>query len=132
MCQIEVFRSSHRRCSVRKGVLRNFAKFTGKHLCQGFLFNKVAGLVAKQLYWNRTSAWVFRCKFAAYFEDTFSQEHLWMTASTYRSYQDRIQKKIAPKIFSLFQTNFYHQQWSYSKTFFPHWQTFLFIILTSP
>ena len=22
----------HRRCSVRKGVLRNFAKFTGKHL----------------------------------------------------------------------------------------------------
>ena len=27
-----VFRSSHRRCSVRKGVLRNFSKFTGKHL----------------------------------------------------------------------------------------------------
>ena len=27
-------RSSHRRCSVRKTVLRNFAKFTGKHLCQ--------------------------------------------------------------------------------------------------
>ena len=26
-------RSSHRRCSVRKGVLRNFEKFTGKHLC---------------------------------------------------------------------------------------------------
>ena len=26
------FRSSHRRCSVRKRVLRNFAKFTGKHL----------------------------------------------------------------------------------------------------
>ena len=25
-------RSSHRKCSVRKGVLRNFAKFTGKHL----------------------------------------------------------------------------------------------------
>ena len=28
-------RSSHRRCSVKKGVLRNFTKFTGKHLCQG-------------------------------------------------------------------------------------------------
>ena len=27
-------RSSHPRCSVRKGVLRNFAKFTGKHLCR--------------------------------------------------------------------------------------------------
>ena len=29
-----LFRSSHRRCSVRKGVLRKFAKFTGKHLCK--------------------------------------------------------------------------------------------------
>ena len=37
-------RSSHRRCSVRKLVLRNFTKFTGKHLCQSLLFNKVAGL----------------------------------------------------------------------------------------
>ena len=27
-------RSSHRCCSVRKSVLRNFTKFTGKHLCQ--------------------------------------------------------------------------------------------------
>ena len=26
-----------------KGVLRNFAKFTGKHLCQGLFFNKVVG-----------------------------------------------------------------------------------------
>ena len=28
----------------KKGVLRNFAKFTGKHLCQSLFFNKVAGL----------------------------------------------------------------------------------------
>ena len=34
-----------------------------------------------QLYWNRISAWVFFCKFAAYFQNTFSQEHLWMAAS---------------------------------------------------
>ena len=39
-----VFRSSHRRCSVRKGVLRNFTKFTGKHLYQSLFFNIVAGL----------------------------------------------------------------------------------------
>ena len=32
------------RCSLRKGVFRNFAKFTGKHLCQSLFFNKVAGL----------------------------------------------------------------------------------------
>ena len=36
--------SSHRRCSVKEGALRNFAKFTGKHLCQSLIFNKVAGL----------------------------------------------------------------------------------------
>ena len=28
----------------KKGVLRNFAKFSGKHLCQSLFFNKVAGL----------------------------------------------------------------------------------------
>ena len=37
-------RSGHLRCSVRKGFPRNFAKFTGKHLCQSLFFNKVAGL----------------------------------------------------------------------------------------
>ena len=37
-------RSSYRRCSVTKGVLRNFAKLTGKHLCQSLFFDKVAGL----------------------------------------------------------------------------------------
>ena len=29
------------RCSVRKGVLRNFTKFIGKHLCQSLFFNKL-------------------------------------------------------------------------------------------
>ena len=37
-------RSSHWRCSAKKAVLRNFAKFTEKHLCQRLFFNKVAGL----------------------------------------------------------------------------------------
>ena len=32
------FRSSQRRCSVRIGVLRNFAKFKGKQLCQNLFF----------------------------------------------------------------------------------------------
>ena len=30
--ETKLFRSSHRRCPVRKDVLRNFAKFTGEHL----------------------------------------------------------------------------------------------------
>ena len=45
-----IHRSSHQRCSVRKAVLRNFAKFTGKHLpVPESLFNKAAGL-GVQLY----------------------------------------------------------------------------------
>ena len=50
-------RSSHRRCSVRKGVLRNFAKFTGKHLCQSLFFNEVTGLgpatLLEKRLWHR-------------------------------------------------------------------------------
>ena len=44
----ESFRNSHHRCSVKKVVLKNFAKFTGKHLCLSLLFNKVAGLIKKE------------------------------------------------------------------------------------
>ena len=39
-----LFRSSHQRCSIKKGVCRNFTKFAEKHLCQSLFFNKVAGL----------------------------------------------------------------------------------------
>ena len=35
------FRSSHRRCSIKKCVLKNLSKFTGKHLCQGLFFDKI-------------------------------------------------------------------------------------------
>ena len=31
---------SHQRCSVKKGVFRNFAKFIGKHLCQRLFFTE--------------------------------------------------------------------------------------------
>ena len=41
----------------RKGVLRNFATFTGKHLWQSLVFNKVAGLrpatLLKKRLWHR-------------------------------------------------------------------------------
>ena len=42
---VGLLRSNHRRCSARKSVLRNFTKFTGKHLRQSRFFNKVAGLI---------------------------------------------------------------------------------------
>ena len=42
---------------LQKGVLRNFTKLTGKHLCQSFFFNKVPGLrpatLLKRRIWYR-------------------------------------------------------------------------------
>ena len=50
-------RSSHQRCSIEKSALKNFAKFTGKYLCQSLFFNKVAGLkpatFLKERLWHR-------------------------------------------------------------------------------
>ena len=41
---------------------------------------------ALQLYWNRTSSWVFSRKFASYFQNPFSWEHLWRGASVINIY----------------------------------------------
>ena len=38
------YRSTRPEVFYKKGVLRNFAKFVGKHLCQSLVFSKVAGL----------------------------------------------------------------------------------------
>ena len=38
-----IFRSSHRRCSIKKAILKYFVIFTGKHLCRDLFLNKVAG-----------------------------------------------------------------------------------------
>ena len=67
------YRSSHQRCSVKKGVPRNFAKFTGKHLCRRLFFNKVAGLGFATLltknFWYR----FFPVNFAKFLRTPFIQ-----------------------------------------------------------
>ena len=74
-------RRSHQRCSVRKGVLRNFGKFIGKQLCQGLSFNKVAAVrpasLLKKRLWHRC----FLVSFPKFLRAPFSIEHLWATAS---------------------------------------------------
>ena len=56
-----------------KGVVRNFAKFTGKHLCQAFFFNKVAGLRPQLATLLKESlAHVFSCEFCDISKNTFS------------------------------------------------------------
>ena len=50
---------------MKKGVFRNFAKFTEKHLCQSLFFNKVAGL--KKRPWHRC----FHVNFAKFLGTSF-------------------------------------------------------------
>ena len=56
------FRSSRPEVFFEKGVLRNFAKFTGKNLCQSLFFNKVADAACNFIQ-TETLAQVFSCEF---------------------------------------------------------------------
>ena len=57
----------------KKGALKNFTKFTGKHLCQSLFFNKVAGLrratLLNKILWHR----YFPVNFAKLLRTSFSQ-----------------------------------------------------------
>ena len=80
-----------------KVVLKIFGNFT-RTIIPKCYFSKVA----KQLYWNRTSAWVFSCKFDAYFQNTFSAEHLWVAASQNNhtlGFFDKYSKKFLNEVF---------------------------------
>ena len=64
---------TNQKCSVRKGVLRNFVKFTGKHLCQSLFFNKVVGVRASTL--SKKGLWhgCFPADFAKFLGTLFLQ-----------------------------------------------------------
>ena len=53
-----------------KGVLRKFAKFTGKHLCQSLFFDKVAGGACNFIK-KETLAQVFSCEFCKISRNSF-------------------------------------------------------------
>ena len=60
------------------GVLKNFAKFPGKYLCQNFLFKlQATGQKKKE---KETLAQVFSCEFCEISKKTFFTEHLRTTA----------------------------------------------------
>ena len=72
-----------RRCYIyKKVVLRNFAKFTGKRLCQSLFFNKVAGLRLATLLKKRL-AQAFSCEFCDIIKNTFCYRTPLMAASDY-------------------------------------------------
>ena len=59
-------RSSYQRCSMKKGVLRSFTKFTEKHLCQSLFFNEVADLSSATLLKRRPWHMCFPVNFAKF------------------------------------------------------------------
>ena len=69
----DVFRSSHPEVFCKKGVLRNFANFAGKHLCQSLFFNKIEDLnpatLLKKSLWHRC----FPVNFAKFLRTSFLQ-----------------------------------------------------------
>ena len=67
---ISTYRSSRPEVFCKKGVLGNFTKFTGKHLCQRFFFKKKESL-----------AQVFSCEFCEISNNTFSYRTPPMVAS---------------------------------------------------
>ena len=70
-------RSSHQKCSARKGVLRNFTKFTEKRLCQSLFFDKVAGLSPVTLLKKKLWHGCFPVSFMKFLRTSFYLEHLW-------------------------------------------------------
>ena len=91
--------SSHQMCSVRKSVLRNFAKITGKRLYQGLLFNKVAALrpatLLKKRHWDRC----LPVNFAKFLRTSFLQNNsgrqlggLWRSTASMRFAEHRLKR----------------------------------------
>ena len=60
-------------CSLKKGVLRNFVKFTGKYLCQSLFFNKVTGLRPTTLFKRRLWHRCFSVNFVKFLRTGFLQ-----------------------------------------------------------
>ena len=56
-------RSSHLEVFCKKGILKNFAKPTQKHLCESLFFNKFVGLRPATLLKKDTPTQVFSCEF---------------------------------------------------------------------
>ena len=85
-----ILRSSRPDVFCKKAVLKNFTKFTGKHLCLSVFFNnKVAGLgpatLSKKRLWHRC----FSVNFVKFLKNSFLTKHLlWLLLTTSKTKPD--------------------------------------------
>ena len=71
------------------GILRNSAKFIGKHLCQSLNFDKVAVLRPEE-----TLARVFSCEFCKISNNTLFTEHVSVTTSQILKKPSKTQRRL--------------------------------------
>ena len=67
--------SSHRRCSVKKDVIKNLANFTEKHPCWSHFLIKLKAC-GMQLYLKETPTQVFSCEICEIFKSTYF-DNIW-------------------------------------------------------
>ena len=86
-------RSSRPGVFCKKAFLRNFTKFTGKHLCQSLLFNKVSCLRPATLLKKRLQHRCFPVNFAKFLRPPFFTEHLrWLLLPDHLRFCDFLQE----------------------------------------
>ena len=79
-----LFRNSRPEMFCKKGVLRNFAKFIGKHLCQSLFFNKVADFRPATLLKNRLWHRCFPVNLTKFLRTLFLTKHTWWLLLTFQ------------------------------------------------
>ena len=96
MC-LQKRRNSYRRCSIRKGVLKNFTNFTE---------NNCVGVSFLQLYYKETPTQVSFLEYCKIFKTTYFEEHLWTTASDRKTEKHPHQNFVFNKIADCFSVNY--------------------------
>ena len=78
----QIYKSSHRRCSTQKAVLKSFAIFTGKHLCWSPFLIKLPALSRATLLKRDSNTaiflWILRI-----FKSTYFEEHVGTATSKF-------------------------------------------------
>ena len=91
-----LYRSSLSEVFCKKGVLRNFTKFTVKHMCQSLFFNKVAGLrpatLLKKRLWHRC----FPVNFVKFLRTFFFHRTPLVAAFAFNIYEMKSSKNTFP------------------------------------
>ena len=77
---LPMFRSSHRRCSVKKAVLKNVTNLTGQHLCWSLFLIKLSALKACNFI-QETPTQELSCEHCEVFKSTYFEKHLLTAAA---------------------------------------------------